>query len=52
MKAMNFDLCKESIDSGNSNKTQIDLLNSYLCKKLDVRGKKKKKIKLTKINYI
>ena len=44
MKAMNFDLCKESIDSGNSNKTQIDLLNSYLCKKLDVQGTKKNEV--------
>ena len=44
MKAMNFDLCKESIDSGNSNKIQIDLLNSYLCKKLDVQGTKKNEV--------
>ena len=44
MKAMNFDLCKKSIDSGNSNETQIDLLNSYLCKKLDVQGTKKNEV--------
>ena len=44
MKAMNFGLCKESIDSGNSNETQIDLLNSYLCKKLDVQGTKKNEV--------